>query len=61
MCSPPSHRMVGPTMNLISGTHHSCGGTHNSVRGDYSFICNPELWNNHSYILDTKNKIITLK
>ena len=24
MRSPPSHRVVGPTMNLISGIHHSC-------------------------------------
>jgi hypothetical protein len=23
MHSPPSHKMVGPTMNLINETHHS--------------------------------------
>ena len=28
MCSSSSYRVVGPTMNLISGNHHSYGGTH---------------------------------
>jgi hypothetical protein len=39
--SPPSHKMVGPIMNLISETYHSCEGwtTHLFVAGllnDYS-------------------------
>jgi hypothetical protein len=32
MCTPSSHRIGGPIMNLISRTHHSC------ERQEYVFI-----------------------
>lgn len=40
MHSPPSHKVVGPTINLISETYYSC-------EENYTFIYNHELPNNH--------------
>ncbi len=40
--------MVGPTVNLISGTHIMWWDPPFMLEGDYAFICSPELLNNHS-------------
>ena len=47
MCSSPFHWVVGPIINLISGSYQLCGETHYWER-DYAFICSHELLNNHS-------------
>ena len=38
MCNPPSHGVIGITMNLISGTNHSCGGTHFSCESGVTHL-----------------------
>ena len=62
MHSPPLTWMVGPTMNLISGTHHSCerGTMYLFVVMDYWIIfliwdeevhiyCTPKVLKNYSH------------
>jgi hypothetical protein len=38
MRSLPSHKVVGPTINLISGTHHLCSGTHHSCERGPTYL-----------------------
>ena len=50
--------MAGPTMNLISGTYIYVVGPIIHVRGNYAFICDPGLLNNHSAAILQKNKFM---